>query len=79
MSRHFKTSQEVVLAKDTLIMEQERNLDHKEIRKIGIKEPSPTSPVVLKMKKMQIQIGLTLIQKKKELSFSVMSWKMSKL
>lgn len=78
MSRHFKTSQEVVQAKDTLIMEQERNLDHK-IRKIGIKEPSLTSLVVLKMKKMQIQIGLTLIQKKKELSFSVMLWKMSKL
>jgi len=79
MSRHFKTSQEVVQAKDTLIMEQEQNLDHKEIRKIGIKESSLTSVVVLKMKKMQIQIGLTLIQKKKELSFSVMSWKMSKL
>jgi len=78
MSRHFKTSQEVVQAKDTLIMEQERNLDHK-IRKIGIKEPSLTLLVVLKMKKMQIQIGLTLIQKKKELSFSVMLWKMSKL
>jgi hypothetical protein len=78
MSKHSKISLVVVQAKDLLTTELEQKERLLLKKKIGIKVQKPMLQENWKIKKMQIQTGLTLTLKKQERNSSVMLWRMSK-